>query len=149
MTIPDSLIEDAIRWRKSLHTHPELGYQEYQTSQWVAEQLASMGLQVHRGLAGTGVVGTLENGQGPTIGLRADMDALPMTELGEQAHRSTIPGVMHACGHDGHTAILLAAAKHLSTTRQFSGTVHFVLQPAEENLGGAQRTRHCFLDSSG
>ena len=139
MTIPDSLIEDAIRWRKSLHTHPELGYQEHQTSQWVAEQLASMGLQVHRGLAGTGVVGTLENGQGPTIGLRADMDALPMTELGEQAHRSTIPGVMHACGHDGHTAILLAAAKHLSTTRQFSGTVHFVFQPAEENLGGAQQ----------
>jgi len=139
MTIPVSLIEEATRWRKSLHAHPELGYQEQQTSQWVAEQLATMGLQVHRGLAGTGVVGTLENGHGPTIGLRADMDALPITELGEQPHRSTAPGVMHACGHDGHTAILLATAKHLSTTRHFSGTLHFVFQPAEENLGGARR----------
>ena len=139
MTIPDSLIEEATHWRKSLHAHPELGYQEHQTSFWIAEQLAAMGLQVHRGLAGTGVVGTLENGHGPTIGLRADMDALPVTEKGEHAHRSSITGVMHACGHDGHTAILLATAKHLSTTRQFSGTVHFVFQPAEENLGGARK----------
>lgn len=139
MAIPFSLIEEATGWRRMLHAQPELGYQEHQTAQMVAQQLTAMGLQVHRGLAGTGVVGTLENGPGPTIGLRADMDALPITELGSAAHRSTRPGVMHACGHDGHTAILLAAARHLSSTRNFSGTLHFVFQPAEENLGGARR----------
>lgn len=139
MVIPESLIDEATGWRRAFHSHPELGYQEHHTSQSVAERLTAMGLQVHRGLAGTGVVGTLENGPGPTIGLRADMDALPMTELGQPPHRSTKPGVMHACGHDGHTAILLATAHHLSTTRDFSGTVHFVFQPAEENLGGARR----------
>lgn len=139
MVIPVSLIDEATGWRRAFHALPELGYQEHHTSQVVAEQLTAMGLQVHRGLAGTGVIGTLENGPGPTIGLRADMDALPMTELGNPAHRSTQPGVMHACGHDGHTAILLATARHLSTTRCFSGTVHFVFQPAEENLGGARR----------
>lgn len=139
MVIPVSLIDEATGWRRAFHARPELGYQEHHTSQAVAEQLTAMGLQVHRGLAGTGVVGTLENGPGPTIGLRADMDALPMTELANPPHRSTQPGVMHACGHDGHTAILLATARHLSTTRCFSGTVHFVFQPAEENLGGARR----------
>ncbi|MCK8192822.1 M20 family metallopeptidase [Erwinia amylovora] len=139
MTIPDSLIAEATAWRRKLHACPELGYQEHQTAQTVAEQLTALGLQVHRGLAGTGVVATLENGPGPAIGLRADMDALPITELGNPDHRSTRPGVMHACGHDGHTAILLAAAKHLSRTRRFSGSVHFVFQPAEENLGGARR----------
>lgn len=139
MAIPVSLIEQATRWRKELHALPELGYQEYQTSRKVAELLREFGLQVHTGLAGTGVVGSLENGPGPTIGFRADMDALPITELGNAEWRSTQPGVMHACGHDGHTAMLLAAAKHLSETRQFSGTVHFVFQPAEENLGGARK----------
>lgn len=139
MTIPVSLIEEATGWRRELHALPELGYQEHQTSHRVAEQLRSFGLQVHTGLAGTGVVGTLENGPGPSIGFRADMDALPITERGEPAWRSTRPGVMHACGHDGHTAMLLAAAKHLSQTRQFSGTLHFIFQPAEENLGGARK----------
>ncbi|ROR11163.1 M20 aminoacylase family protein [Erwinia sp. JUb26] len=139
MTVPVSLIEEATGWRRALHARPELGYQEHHTSQLIAEQLEAFGLQVHRGLAGTGVVGTLENGPGPVIGLRADMDALPITELSNPPHRSTNPGVMHACGHDGHTAILLAVAKHLSTTRRFSGTLHFVFQPAEENLGGARR----------
>ncbi|CAX58943.1 M20 aminoacylase family protein [Erwinia billingiae] len=139
MAIPVSLIEQATRWRKELHALPELGYQEHQTSRKVAELLREFGLQVHTGLAGTGVVGSLENGPGPTIGFRADMDALPITELGNAEWRSTQPGVMHACGHDGHTAMLLAAAKHLSETRQFSGTVHFVFQPAEENLGGARK----------
>ncbi|AXU95817.1 MAG TPA: amidohydrolase [Erwinia persicina] len=139
MVIPVSLIDEATGWRRTFHAHPELGYQEHQTSQAVADQLTAMGLQVHRGLAGTGVVGTLENGPGPTIGLRADMDALPMTELGNPPHRSTRAGVMHACGHDGHTAILLATARHLTATRCFSGTVHFIFQPAEENLGGARR----------
>ncbi|MGB9097019.1 M20 aminoacylase family protein [Erwinia sp.] len=139
MAIPVSLIEQATRWRKELHARPELGYQEHQTSRRVADLLREFGLQVHTGLAGTGVVGSLENGPGPTIGFRADMDALPITELGNLAWRSTQPGVMHACGHDGHTAMLLAAAKHLSESRQFSGTVHFVFQPAEENLGGARK----------
>ena len=139
MTIPLSLVEEATGWRRALHARPELGYQEHHTSQLIAEQLEAFGLQVHRGLAGTGVVGTLENGPGPTLGLRADMDALPITELGDAHHRSQTPGIMHACGHDGHTAILLATAKHLSTTRRFSGTLHFVFQPAEENLGGARR----------
>lgn len=139
MTIPVSLIEEATGWRRELHALPELGYQEQQTSRRVAEQLRAFGLQVHTGLAGTGVVGTLENGPGPAIGFRADMDALPITERGEPAWRSTRPGVMHACGHDGHTAMLLAAAKHLSQTREFSGTLHFVFQPAEENLGGARK----------
>ena len=139
MTIPLSLVEEATGWRRALHARPELGYQEHHTSQLIAEQLEAFGLQVHRGLAGTGVVGTLENGPGPTLGLRADMDALPITELGDAPHRSQTPGIMHACGHDGHTAILLATAKHLSTTRRFSGTLHFVFQPAEENLGGARR----------
>ncbi|WP_158783215.1 M20 aminoacylase family protein [Pantoea sp. BAV 3049] len=139
MVIPVSLIEEATQWRRQFHAQPELGYQEHQTSRRVAEQLRVFGLQVHTGLAGTGVVGTLENGPGPTIGFRADMDALPITELGNSEWRSTQPGVMHACGHDGHTAMLLAAAKHLSTTRHFSGTLHFVFQPAEENLGGARK----------
>ncbi|RWR02115.1 peptidase M20 [[Pantoea] beijingensis] len=139
MTIPLTLIEDAIGWRRQLHAQPELGYQEVHTSRMVAEQLRRFGLQVHVGLAGTGVVGTLENGPGPIIGLRADMDALPITELGEPIHKSTTPGVMHACGHDGHTAILLATAQRLSETRRFKGTVHFVFQPAEENLGGARK----------
>ncbi|WP_034944945.1 M20 aminoacylase family protein [Erwinia oleae] len=139
MAIPDLLIEEAISWRRELHAQPELGYQEVNTSQWVAEKLRGFGLQTHTGLAGTGVVATLENGPGPAIGFRADMDALPITELSSVPWRSTRPGVMHACGHDGHTAMLLAAAKHLSATRRFSGTLHFVFQPAEENLGGARK----------
>ncbi|MEM6159904.1 M20 aminoacylase family protein [Erwinia sp. P6884] len=139
MTIPASLIEEATGWRRALHAQPELGYCEVKTAAWVADQLRSFGLTVHTGLADTGVVGTLENGPGPTLGFRADMDALPVTERGTPAWRSSTPGVMHACGHDGHTAMLLAAAKHLSATRHFSGTLHFVFQPAEENLGGARR----------
>lgn len=139
MPVPVSLIEDATRWRRALHTQPELGYQEVETARFVAASLRESGLQVHTGLAGTGVVGTLENGPGPTLGFRADMDALPITELGDVPWRSTTTGTMHACGHDGHTAMLLAAARHLSQTRQFSGTLHFVFQPAEENLGGARK----------
>lgn len=139
MTLPTALIEEATRWRRQLHRQPELGYQEHQTSEFVAGQLAGFGLQVFRGMAGTGVIATLENGPGPAIGLRADMDALPVTEKGDAPWRSQRAGVMHACGHDGHTAILLAAAKQLAQTRQFSGTVHFIFQPAEENLGGARK----------
>lgn len=139
MTLSPSLLESALRWRRQFHREPELGYQEQKTSDLVAHELELAGLQVFRGLAGTGVVGILRNGPGQAIGLRADMDALPMTEKGQPAWRSTNPGVMHACGHDGHTAILLAAAKQLAATRQFSGTVHFIFQPAEENLGGARK----------
>lgn len=139
MKISQALVEDAQAWRRAFHAQPELGFQEHRTSQRVAELLEGFGINVHRGLGGTGVVGTLRNGDGPTIGIRADMDALPMQELGELQHKSAHAGCMHACGHDGHTAILLATAQHLSVTRNFSGTVHFVFQPAEENLGGAQK----------
>ncbi len=139
MAVSPSLIAEAIRWRRDFHACPELGYQEQETSRRVAELLASFGLQVHRGLAGTGVVATLENGPGPVIGLRADMDALPITELSDVGYKSRNPGVMHACGHDGHSAMLLATAAHLAQTRCFRGTVHFVFQPAEENLGGARK----------
>ena len=139
MSVPDTLIKEATAWRHQLHAWPELGYNEQRTADLVAQQLTALGLQVHRGLGGTGVIGSLENGPGPVIGLRADMDALPVTELGTSAWQSQQPGVMHACGHDGHTAILLAAATLLAQTRRFSGTVHFIFQPAEENLGGARR----------
>ncbi|WP_210449854.1 M20 aminoacylase family protein [Pantoea ananatis] len=139
MTLSSDLLDDALRWRHQFHREPELGYEEHRTSDKVAHELEQAGLQVFRGLAGTGVVGTLKNGSGPVIGLRADMDALPINEKGETAWRSSKPGVMHACGHDGHTAILLAAARQLADTRQFSGTVHFIFQPAEENLGGARK----------
>ena len=139
MAVSPSLIAEAIRWRRDFHACPELGYQEQETSRRVAELLASFGLQVHSGLAGTGVVATLENGPGPVIGLRADMDALPINELSGVGYKSRNPGVMHACGHDGHSAMLLATAAHLAQTRRFRGTVHFVFQPAEENLGGARK----------
>lgn len=139
MPVSPDLIAEATAWRHEFHAHPELGYQEHATAKRVAELLTSWGLAVHTGLGGTGVVATLTNGAGPTIGLRADMDALPITELGCCSHKSQHEGVMHACGHDGHTAILLAAAKYLSETRHFSGTVHFIFQPAEENLGGAYK----------
>ncbi|WP_300725521.1 M20 aminoacylase family protein [Pseudomonas sp.] len=139
MSISKALIDDAILWRRSFHAAPELGYHELKTGERVAHLLESFGIEVTRGLGGTGVIGTLKNGQGPTIGIRADMDALPIQELGQSAHMSTHQGCMHACGHDGHTAILLATARHLSETRRFSGTVHFVFQPAEEGLAGARK----------
>jgi hippurate hydrolase len=126
-------------WRRDIHAHPELGLEEHRTSELVAAKLASWGIEVTRGLAGTGVVGTLRNGTGGrAIGLRADMDALEMTEANEFAYRSVNPGRMHACGHDGHTTMLLGAAKYLAETRNFDGTVHFIFQPAEEGLGGGR-----------
>ncbi|SFM88624.1 hippurate hydrolase [Izhakiella capsodis] len=139
MILPASLINCATVWRHQLHAHPELGYQEHKTAALVAGELRQYGLQVHTGLATTGVIGTLENGPGPVIGLRADMDALPVSERGGAPWRSQTEGIMHACGHDGHTAMLLAAARYLSTHRYFSGTVRFIFQPAEENLGGARK----------
>lgn len=126
--------------RRDLHAHPELGFEEERTSQIVAEHLTETGMKVHRGLGGTGVVGTLTVGNGPrTIGLRADMDALAMPETADRPYKSTVPGKMHACGHDGHTTLLLGAARELARTRNFAGTVHFIFQPAEEGRGGAKR----------
>ncbi len=126
--------------RHDLHSHPELGFEEHRTSEIVAAHLAEAGLAVDRGLGGTGVVGTLRIGSGErTIALRADMDALAMPEVEGRPHGSRHDGVMHACGHDGHTAMLLGAARYLACTRGFDGTVHFIFQPAEEGRGGARR----------
>ncbi len=126
-------------WRRDLHAHPETAFEEHRTSNVVAGLLTAFGLEVHRGLAKTGVVASLRAGQGTrTIGLRADLDALPIREENTFAHRSTADGRMHACGHDGHTAMLLGAAKYLAATRGFDGTVHFIFQPAEENEGGGR-----------
>jgi amidohydrolase len=120
---------DMIQWRREIHAHPELAYHEYQTAEFVASALARFGVDVDRGLAGTGVVGTLRAGSGQrAIGLRADMDALPLEN-----------GVTHACGHDGHTTMLLGAARYLAESRHFDGVVHFIFQPAEENECGGQR----------
>ncbi|MBV2235298.1 MAG: amidohydrolase [Sterolibacterium sp.] len=131
--------------RRDLHAHPELAFGEWRTADIVAAHLQRLGLQVTRGLAGTGVIGTLRQGNSPrAIGLRADMDALPLEELNAFAHRSTHPGQMHACGHDGHTVMLLGAAEALVALRDvhdadcFDGTVHFIFQPAEEHEGGAR-----------
>ncbi len=124
-------------WRRDIHAHPELGFEERRTSDLVAERLAGFGIEVHRGIGKTGVVGRLRVGNSPrAIGLRADMDCLPIHEANSFAHRSTHDGRMHACGHDGHTTMLLGAARQLAQTRNFDGTVHFIFQPAEEGLGG-------------
>jgi amidohydrolase/hippurate hydrolase len=128
-----------LAWRHDFHANPETAFEEYRTAQVVADALAKMDIAVHRGLAGTGVVGTLTNGEGPTIALRADMDALDMQELGSKAYKSTRDGKMHGCGHDGHTAMLLGAAEQLARHKPFKGTVHFVFQPAEENEGGGRK----------
>jgi len=143
MSIPARIEDDLpflMALRRDLHAHPELGFEEERTAGIVARLLDDAGITVHRGLGDTGVVGTLEVGRGARrIGLRADMDALAMPELVERPYKSTVPGKMHACGHDGHTAMLLGAARHLAVTRNFSGTVHFIFQPAEEGRGGARR----------
>ncbi len=124
--------------RRDFHTHPELGMEEHRTAEIVARKLESWGIEVHRGIGRTGVVGVLRNGSGNrAIGLRADMDALPIEELNDVDYRSATKGVMHACGHDGHTTMLLGAAKYLAETRNFDGTVHFIFQPGEEGCGGA------------
>ncbi len=126
--------------RRDLHAHPELGFQEHRTSALVAGKLAQWGYEVFTGIGGTGVVGRLSRGQGgKRLGLRADMDALPITEASGRAWSSRQPGLMHACGHDGHTAILLAAARLIAEDAQFQGTVHLIFQPAEEGGAGALR----------
>jgi amidohydrolase len=125
--------------RRHIHAHPELGFKEVETATLVAERLEAMGIDVHKGLGTTGVVGTIRYGNSSTsVGLRADMDALPIQELTGVAHTSTHDGVFHGCGHDGHTAMLLAAAEYLVDMQGFDGTVHLIFQPAEEGLGGAK-----------
>ncbi len=133
-------IDEMTAWRRDIHAHPETAFEEVRTAEIVARKLESWGIEVHRGLATTGIVGTLRGGRsnGPAIGLRADLDALPMEEKNDFAHRSTIAGKMHGCGHDGHTSMLLGAAKYLAETRNFDGTVHFIFQPAEECEGGGR-----------
>ena len=131
-------------WRQDFHRHPELGYEEHRTAQVIAERLREMGFDgVETGVGGTGVVGTLHGRGGPgdeahSIMLRADMDALPIHELNDSAHKSLTDGKMHACGHDGHVTMLLGAAQHMARTRSFDGTVHFCFQPAEEGGAGAK-----------
>ena len=134
-----ALHDDMIAWRRDLHAHPETAFEEHRTAEVVAGRLADFGLEVHRGLAGTGVVGKLAAGSGArAIGLRADMDALDILEANDVAHRSRHDGKMHACGHDGHTAMLLGAARYLAENPNFDGTVYFIFQPAEENEGGGR-----------
>jgi len=137
----ESILPELIRWRHYLHEHPETAFQEIKTSKFIAEKLRSFGMNVEVGIAETGVVGTLQRGSNTDrkVGLRADMDGLDLVEENEFAYKSKHEGKMHACGHDGHTTMLLGAASLLSKSDSFSGTVQFIFQPAEENEGGAKR----------
>jgi amidohydrolase len=143
MNLIDRVVQfrtDIQQIRRDIHAHPELRFEENRTSELIAQLLSGWGIAVTRGLGGTGVVGTLQQGSSTrAVGLRADMDALPIQELNEFAHCSQHAGRMHACGHDGHMAMLLAAARYLAETRHFDGTLHLVFQPAEEGGAGAQR----------
>lgn len=138
--IPEILVlrEEMQAWRRDIHCHPETAFDEVRTAAIVAKALRSFGLEVHEGIAKTGVVAVIRNGDGPCYGLRADMDALHIQEETGLEYQSVYPGKMHACGHDGHTAMLLGAAKYLSQKPSFRGTLYFVFQPAEENEGGAR-----------
>ena len=133
-------VGEFITLRRDIHAHPELAFEEHRTAALVARKLTDWGYDVATGLGGTGVVGTLRRGQARrSIGIRADMDALPMAEATGHAWSSQTPGVMHACGHDGHTATLLAAARHIAERGDFDGTLHLIFQPAEEGAAGAVR----------
>ncbi len=142
MKIIDSIVTQAAgiaSIRRDIHAHPELCFQEVRTAEVVAKKLTEWGIPIHRGMGTTGVVGIIKSGTSSrAIGLRADMDALPMQEFNTFAHTSQHAGKMHACGHDGHTTMLLGAARYLAETRNFAGTAVFVFQPAEEGLGGAR-----------
>ncbi|MBH0096037.1 amidohydrolase [Psychrobacter sp. NZS113] len=138
MLINETLLGEVKQWRQQIHSQPELGFKEFKTSSFIVDKLQSFGMEVHQGLGGTGVVGVLKNGSGPTIGIRADIDALPIKEQNDIEHKSTHENCMHACGHDGHTSVLLGTAKHLSQHKDFNGTIYFIFQPAEEVLGGAK-----------
>ena len=133
------LHDEMTQWRRDIHAHPELGFEEHRTADLVASKLEAFGLEVYRGIGRTGVVGALRVGNSPrSVGLRADLDALPIHEATGLAYASRHEGRMHACGHDGHTTMLLGAARYLAETRDFEGQVFFIFQPAEEGLGGAQ-----------
>jgi len=135
----EDLQKEMQTWRRDIHAHPEIAFEEHRTAQVVAEKLESFGIEVETGIAGTGVVGTLKKGTGNrSIGLRADLDALLINEANEFEHKSQNLGKMHACGHDGHTVMLLGAAKYLAENGNFDGTVNFIFQPAEENEGGGK-----------
>lgn len=134
----DELMPSLLNWRHQIHSFPETAFEEFQTAKLVSQLLESFGLEVHSGIARTGVIGVLRNGAGPMIGLRADMDALHVQEVNSIPYRSTVPNKMHACGHDGHTAMLLGAASLLAKEKRFQGTLVFIFQPAEENEGGAR-----------
>src|SRR5690348_4666385 len=139
--IPEVLdyLDELTQIRRDIHAHPDLGFTERRTGDLVAAKLAEWGIEVSRGLAQTGLVGTIRRGNSlRAIGLRADMDCLPMQELNEFAHRSQHDGQMHACGHDGHTTMLLGAARYLAETRNFNGVVHLIFQPGEEGYGGGR-----------
>ena len=127
-----------VEWRHHLHAHPETAFEEHRTAAFVAERLRAAGLEVHEGIGRTGVVGVLRGGDGPVIGLRADMDALDITEATGLPYASLTPGKMHACGHDGHTTMLLGAATRMAAERPSNATVAFIFQPAEENEGGGR-----------
>lgn len=136
----DDLIGALVHFRRDLHANPELGFNEQRTSDRIASLLGQAGIEVHRGIGGTGLVGVLKAGSsGRSIGLRADMDALPIQEQTGAAHASCTPGVFHGCGHDGHVTMLLGAAQHLARTRRFDGVVNLIFQPAEEGLAGARK----------
>ena len=127
--------------RHDLHRHPELGFEEHYTADVVARELTKLGIEHHRGMGKTGIIGTIvgqKSDSGKSVGLRADMDALPMHEENEFEHKSTAPGKMHGCGHDGHTTMLLGAARYLAATRKFNGTVYLIFQPGEEGYAGAK-----------
>ena len=134
------LVQDMTAWRHHLHANPEIGFEETCTAAFIADHLRAFGLAVVEGVGGTGVVGTLRGrrGSGRSLGLRAELDALPIQEIPPHRHASRVPNRMHACGHDGHMAMLLGAARALSASPDFAGTVHFIFQPAEEGLGGAK-----------
>ncbi|MBC7146652.1 MAG: amidohydrolase [Thioclava marina] len=133
-----AMANQLVEWRRALHRRPELAFEEHETAAFIATQLRAFGLEVHEGLAGTGVIGILRNGEGPSVGLRADIDALPIAELTGADYASETPGKMHACGHDGHTTMLLGAAQVMAADPPGPGTVVFIFQPAEENEGGAR-----------
>lgn len=140
----NALHAEMTAWRRELHAHPQTAFEETFASDFIAKRLEAWGIETHRGLATTGVVGTI-HGKPPrpgeklrSVGLRADIDALDITELNDLPYKSTFPGKMHACGHDGHTTMLLGAARYLAETRNFTGTVHVIFQPAEENEGGGR-----------
>ena len=133
------LIGPLVQFRRDLHANPELGFQEHRTARRIAAALEAIGIDVHKGIGGTGLVGVLRAGSSArSIGLRADMDALPIHEQTGAPHASRTPGVFHGCGHDGHATMLLGAAQHLARTRRFDGVVNFIFQPAEEGLAGAR-----------